>query len=120
VWSFVHVDDAAAVTFAAIGDRGVPGVYNVADDEPAPVREWLPALAAAIGAPPPRHVPAWLARPLVGQQAMVLMLSARGMSNAKAKRELAWTPAYPSWRDGFRDVGAALGDRGTAHGRTQG
>ncbi len=119
IWSFCHIDDAASATVAAI-ERGAPGVYNVGDDEPAPVREWLPVLAAAIGAPPPRHVPAWLARPLVGQQAMVLMLSARGMSNAKAKRELAWTPAYPSWRDGFRDLAAALGDRSAAHGRAQG
>ena len=119
IWSFCHIDDAASATVAAI-ERGAPGVYNIGDDEPAAVREWLPVLAAEIGAPPPRHVPAWLARPLVGPQAMVLMLSARGMSNAKAKRELAWTPAYPSWRDGFRDLGAALSDRDAAHGRAQG
>jgi nucleoside-diphosphate-sugar epimerase len=119
IWSFCHIDDAASATVAAI-ERGAPGLYNIGDDEPAPVREWLPVLAAEIGAPPPRHVPAWLARPLVGPQAMVLMLSARGMSNAKAKRELAWTPAYPSWRVGFRDLGAALSDRDAAHGRAQG
>ena len=119
IWSFCHIDDAASATVAAI-ERGAPGVYNVGDDEPAPIREWLPVLAAAIGAPPPRHVPAWLARPLLGQQGMLLMLTARGMSNAKAKRELDWTPAYPSWRDGFRELGAALGDRSAAHGRAQG
>jgi 2-alkyl-3-oxoalkanoate reductase len=119
IWSFCHIDDAASATVAAI-ERGAPGVYNVADDEPAPVREWLPVLAAALGAPPPRHVPAWLARPLLGGQGMVMMTTARGMSNAKAKRELDWTPAYPSWRDGFRDLAAALGDHGVARGRAQG
>jgi len=100
VWSFCHIDDAAGATLTAV-ERGAPGVYNVADDEPAPVSEWLPALARAVGAPPPRRVPAWLARPLLGPQGMVMMTSARGMSNAKAKRELAWTPSYPSWREGF-------------------
>jgi nucleoside-diphosphate-sugar epimerase len=100
VWSFCHVDDAAGAALAAL-ERGAPGVYNVADDEPAPVSEWLPELARIAGAPPPRRVPAWLARPLLGPQGMVLMTSARGMSNAKAKRELAWTPRYPSWRTGF-------------------
>jgi nucleoside-diphosphate-sugar epimerase len=117
IWSFCHIDDAASATVAAI-ERGAPGVYNVADDEPAPVRVWLPVLAAALGAPPPRHVPGWLARPLLGGMGMVLMTSARGMSNAKAKRELGWTPAYPTWREGFREL--ALGDRGPAHGRAQG
>jgi nucleoside-diphosphate-sugar epimerase len=117
IWSFCHIDDAASATVAAV-ERGAPGVYNIADDEPAPVRVWLPALAAALGAPPPRHVPAWLARPLLGGMGMVMMTTARGMSNAKAKRELGWTPAYPTWREGFREV--ALGDRGPAHGRAQG
>jgi nucleoside-diphosphate-sugar epimerase len=116
VWSFLHIDDAASATVAAI-ERGAPGVYNVADDEPAPVREWLPVLAASLGAPPPRHVPAWLARPLIGGLFMVMMTTARGMSSEKAKRELAWTPAYPSWREGFR---SAIGDRGAAHGHAQG
>jgi nucleoside-diphosphate-sugar epimerase len=115
VWSFCHIDDAAAATVAAV-ERGAPGVYNVADDDPAPVREWLPVLAAALGAPPPRRVPAWLARPLLGGQGMVLMTTARGMSNAKAKRELGWAPRHPSWREGFAEVGRelALGDRGAA------
>jgi nucleoside-diphosphate-sugar epimerase len=119
IWSFCHIDDAASATVAAV-ERGAPGLYNVCDDEPAPVREWLPVLAAALGAPPPRHVPAWLARPLVGDQGMVMMTTGRGMSNAKAKRELDWTPAYPSWRDGFRDLAATARDHGAARGRAQG
>jgi nucleoside-diphosphate-sugar epimerase len=100
VWSLCHIDDAASATVAAV-QRGAPGVYNVADDEPAPVAQWLPVLAEALGAPPPRHVPAWLVRPLLGGQGMVMMTSSRGMSNAKAKRELGWTPRYASWREGF-------------------
>ena len=112
IWSFCHIDDAASATVAAV-ERGAPGLYNVCDDEPAPVRDWLPVLPAALGAKPPRHVPAWLARPLIGAQGMVMMTTARGMSNAKAKRELDWTPAHPSWRDGFRTLGdrAGVGDR---------
>ena len=94
VWSFVHLDDAAAATVLAV-ERGAPGVYNVVDDEPAPVREWLPALAAAIGAKPPRHVPRWLARLAAGEAGVVLMTEIRGASNAKAKRELGWTLALP-------------------------
>jgi 2-alkyl-3-oxoalkanoate reductase len=105
VWSFIHIDDAATATLAAI-ERGRTGVYNIVDDDPAPVAEWLPALAAAIGAKPPRRVPAWLARLLVGQHGVVMMTQSRGASNAKAKRELGWRPAYPSWRTGFR-VGLA-------------
>jgi nucleoside-diphosphate-sugar epimerase len=101
VWSFVHIDDAATATLAAI-ERGRTGVYNIVDDDPAPVAEWLPALAAAIGAKPPRRVPAWLARPLVGAHGVVMMTESRGASNAMAKRELGWRPAYPSWRTGFR------------------
>ena len=100
VWSFVHLDDAAAATVLAL-ERGVPGVYNVVDDDPAPVREWLPALAEAIGAKPPRHVPAWLARTLAGDVGVALMTQVRGASNGKAKRELGWTLRYPSWRQGF-------------------
>jgi nucleoside-diphosphate-sugar epimerase len=111
VWSFCHIDDAASATVAAV-ERGAPGVYNVCDDEPAAVRVWLPVLAAALGAPAPRHVPAWLARPLIGAQGMVMMTTARGMSNDKAKRELGWAPAYPTWREGFREV--AGGDRKAA------
>jgi 2-alkyl-3-oxoalkanoate reductase len=100
VWSFVHLEDAAAATVLAV-ERGEPGVYNVVDDEPAPVREWLPALAAAIGAKPPRHIPRWLARLVAGEVAVVLMTECRGASNAKAKRLLGWTLRYPSWREGF-------------------
>jgi 2-alkyl-3-oxoalkanoate reductase len=101
IWSFVHLDDAAAATVLAL-ERGAPGVYNVVDDEPAPVREWLPALAAAIGAKPPRRIPRWLARIVAGEAGLALMTEIRGASNQKAKRELGWTPRYPSWRDGFR------------------
>ncbi len=100
IWSFVHIEDAAAATVAAI-ERGAPGVYNVVDDEPAPVSEWLPALARAAGAKPPRRVPAWLARLLAGEQAVAMMTECRGASNAKAKRELGWRPRYESWRRGF-------------------
>jgi 2-alkyl-3-oxoalkanoate reductase len=101
VWSFVHIEDAATATLAAI-ERGRMGVYNIVDDDPAPVAEWLPALAAVIGAKPPRRVPAWLARLFVGEHGVVMMTESRGASNAKAKRELGWRPAYPSWRTGFR------------------
>ena len=101
MWSFIHIDDAATATLAAI-ESGRTGVYNIVDDDPAPVAEWLPALAAAIGAKPPRRVPAWLARLLVGEQGVVMMTESRGASNAKAKRELGWRPAYPSWRSGFQ------------------
>jgi nucleoside-diphosphate-sugar epimerase len=100
VWSFVHLDDAAAATVLAV-ERGTPGVINVVDDEPAPVREWLPALAAAIGAKPPRRVPRWLGRLAAGASGVALMTEVRGASNAKAKRELGWTPRHPSWRRGF-------------------
>jgi 2-alkyl-3-oxoalkanoate reductase len=100
IWSFVHLDDATAATVLAL-EGGEPGVYNVVDDEPAPVREWLPALAAAIGAKPPRRVPRWLARLLAGEPGVALMTDIRGASNAKAKRELGWTLRYPSWRQGF-------------------
>jgi nucleoside-diphosphate-sugar epimerase len=101
VWSFVHIDDVAEATSAAI-EHGRRGVYNVVDDEPAAAAEWLPALAAAAGAKPPRRVPAWLARPLAGEAAMVMMTEIRGASNAKARRELRWEPRWPSWREGFR------------------
>ena len=101
VWSFIHIDDAATATLAAI-ESGRTGVYNIVDDDPAPVAEWLPVLAAAIGAKPPRRVPAWLARLFVGEHGVVMMTESRGASNAKAKRELGWRPAYPSWRTGFR------------------
>ncbi|HYT11011.1 MAG TPA: NAD(P)-dependent oxidoreductase [Mycobacteriales bacterium] len=100
IFSFCHIEDAARATLAAV-EGGPPGIYNVVDDEPAPVSQWLPFLARAVGAKPPRRVPGWLARPLIGAQGMVVMTSARGASNAKAKRELRWAPRYPSWRDGF-------------------
>jgi len=101
VWSWIHLDDAAAATVLALEHDG-PAIYNVADDEPAPVREWLPVLADALGAKPPRHVPTWLARLLAGDAVTVMSTEARGASNAKAKRELGWTPRYPTWRTGFR------------------
>jgi nucleoside-diphosphate-sugar epimerase len=107
IWSFVHLDDAASATALAV-EQGKPGVFNIVDDDPTPVREWLPALAAAIGAKPPRRVPVWLARRLAGEAGVALMTEIRGASNAKAKRELGWTLRYPSWRDGFA---AAYGSR---------
>jgi 2-alkyl-3-oxoalkanoate reductase len=100
VWSFVHIEDAASATAAAVV-QGRPGVYNVVDDEPAPVRDWLPELAAALGARPPRHVPRWLGRIVAGEAATVMMTDIRGASNARAKRELDWKLRYPSWRLGF-------------------
>jgi 2-alkyl-3-oxoalkanoate reductase len=102
VWSFVHIADAATATVEAI-EHGEQGVYNVVDDEPAPVREWLPAIAEALGAPKPRRVPRWLGRLLAGEAAAVMMTESRGASNEKAKRELGWRPRYPSWRQGFAD-----------------
>ena len=105
VWSFVHIEDAAAATLAAL-EHWTPGeIYNVVDDEPAPVREWLPAIAAAIGAPPPRKVPRWVAR-LMGEHVVALMCEVRGASNAKARRELGWAPRWPTWREGFAALGA--------------
>jgi nucleoside-diphosphate-sugar epimerase len=101
VTSFIHIDDAATATLAAI-ETGKPGLYNIVDDDPAPVAEWLPALAAAIGAMPPRHVPVWVARLFAGEHGVVMMTEVRGASNAKAKRELGWQPEYSSWREGFR------------------
>jgi nucleoside-diphosphate-sugar epimerase len=101
VWSHIHMDDAAAATIAAI-DHGKPGIYNIADDEPAAVAIWLPDLAEALGAKPPRHVPLWLGRLVGGEPGVLMFTQIRGASNAKAKRELQWQPAYASWRDGFR------------------
>jgi nucleoside-diphosphate-sugar epimerase len=100
VWSFVHIEDAAAATVAAV-ERGQRGIYNVVDDEPAPVREWLPALARALGAEPPRRISRSLARLAAGEMATVMMTEVRGASNEKAKRELGWKPRYASWRLGF-------------------
>jgi nucleoside-diphosphate-sugar epimerase len=100
VWSLIHIEDAASATVAAI-ERGAPGVYNVADDEPVPVRVWLPGLAEAVGGRKPRHLPGFLGRLLLGQAGYAMMTNLRGVSNAKAKRELGWRPAYPTWREGF-------------------
>jgi nucleoside-diphosphate-sugar epimerase len=100
VWSFIHIDDAAAATVAAV-ERG-EGIYNITDDEPAPVSEWLSYLAESIGARPPWKVPVLLGRIFAGEAGVVMMTEARGSSNAKAKRELGWQPRYASWRDGFR------------------
>jgi 2-alkyl-3-oxoalkanoate reductase len=106
VWSFCHIADAASAAVAAL-DRPAPGaVLNVCDDEPAPVREWLPAIAATIGAPAPRHVPRWVAR-LMGAHTVHLMCTARGASNARAKEVLGWQPAEPSWREGFARLQAS-------------
>ena len=102
VWSMVHIVDAASATVAAI-ERGKPGIYHVADDEPAPVRDFLPVLARALGAKPPRRVPAWVARSLAGRAAVDTMTRVRGISSEKAKRELGWTLQYPSWRTGFAE-----------------
>jgi nucleoside-diphosphate-sugar epimerase len=101
VWSFIHVDDAAAATLAAI-THGAPGSYNILDDDPAPVAVWLPERARVLGATPPWRVPVWLGRLAVGEVGVSMMTQIRGTSNAKAKRELAWQLRYKSWRDGFR------------------
>jgi nucleoside-diphosphate-sugar epimerase len=100
VWSMVHITDAASATVAAI-ERGRPGIYHVADEEPAPVREVLLELARVLGAKPPHRVPAWLARMLAGKGAVEIMTQARGITSEKIKRDLDWTPRYPSWRKGF-------------------
>jgi nucleoside-diphosphate-sugar epimerase len=100
IFPWLHLDDAAAATVLALEHSG-PAIYNIVDDEPAPIRDWLPVLARALGAGPPRHVPAWLARLVAGPAAVVMATTARGASNARARRELGWTPRYPSWRTGF-------------------
>jgi nucleoside-diphosphate-sugar epimerase len=102
VWSFVHIEDAARATVAALTHEG-PAVFNIVDDEPAPVAEWLPALAQALGAPRPWRVPTLVARPLAGSYGIQTMTRVQGASNELAKRELGWQPRYPSWREGFRD-----------------
>jgi nucleoside-diphosphate-sugar epimerase len=107
VWSWIHLDDAAAATVLALDHDG-PAIYNVVDHEPAPVREWLPVLAEALGAKPPRHFPVWLARLFAGEAAVVMNAQGRGASNAKTKRELGWEPRYASWRQGFRAVYASI------------
>jgi nucleoside-diphosphate-sugar epimerase len=100
VWSFIHVADAAEATVAAV-ERGSRGVYNIVDDDPAPVAKWLPALAEELGAKKPMRVPRFIGRLFVGEAGVVMMTELRGASNAKAKRELGWRPAHPSWRQGF-------------------
>ena len=116
IWSWIHLDDAAAATVLALEHEG-PAIYNIVDDDPAPVREWLPVLAQALAAKPPRRFPTWLARLLAGEVVVVLSTEARGASNAKAKRELGWSPRYPSWRKGFPAVYSAVGvaDRPKPH-----
>ena len=100
--SWLHVDDAASATVLAV-ERQARGVFNIVDDEPAPVSEWLPHLAARAGAKRPMRIPTWLARPLAGDAAVTMMTEGRGFSNAKAKRELGWELRYPSWRLGFEE-----------------
>jgi 2-alkyl-3-oxoalkanoate reductase len=114
VSSFIHLDDAAAATVLAL-ERDLAGIYNIVDDEPAPMREWLPALAEALGAKPPRHVPLWLAGLVAGKGMVMMAVGSRGASNAKAKRELGWTLCYPSWRQGFT---AAYAQPDPLHART--
>ena len=105
VWSFVRIDDAAEATVAAI-EGGERGIYNIVDDSPEPVSEWLPGMAEVVGAKPPRHVPRWLGRLLGGEATVVMMTEVRGASNEKAKRELGWRPRFPSWREGLAEVSA--------------
>lgn len=105
-FSFVHVEDAGSAVLAAL-ERGGPGAYNVVDDEPAPLHEWLPVFAAAAGAKPPRRVPFWLARIVAGKQTASQALALRGASNAKARRELDWSPSRRSWRQGFDELRSA-------------
>ncbi len=118
VWSFVHLDDAAAATVLALEHDGA-GSYNIVDDEPAPVREWLPVLAEVLGAKSPRRVPRWLARLLAGEAVVMMETDSRGASNAKAKRELGWELRYPSWRRGFVAAYASTAPA-ERHGRDSG
>lgn len=103
MFSFIHIDDAASATVASL-ERGAPGIYNVVDDQPAPLREWLPVYAEAIAARRPLRVPTFIARLVAGPFAVAFATQLRGASNAKAKRELGWQPSYPSWRQGFREA----------------
>jgi nucleoside-diphosphate-sugar epimerase len=107
IWSWIHLDDAAAAAVVALQHDG-PAIYNIVDDEPAPVREWLPVLAQALGARPPRHLPVWLARLFAGDAVVAMSTESRGASNAKARRELGWTPLHPSWRSGFPATYSAI------------
>jgi len=117
IWSWIHIDDAAAATVAALEGRAT-GIYNVVDDEPASVSDWLPYFAEVVGAKPPRHVPVWLGRLAAGEVGVSAMTQIRGSSNTKAKRELDWRPRWASWRDGFRhgpaDEGGQLRERPAA------
>jgi nucleoside-diphosphate-sugar epimerase len=120
IFSWIHLDDAAAAAVLALQADG-PAVYNIVDDEPAPVRDWLPVLAQVLGAKPPRRFPIWLARLVAGEAVVVMSTEGRGASNAKAKRELAWRPRYASWREGFPATYSALSlaDRPKPHPATQ-
>lgn len=100
--SWVHIDDATSATVLAV-EQEAKGVFNILDDEPAPISEWLPHLAACAGAKPPRRVPVWLAGLLAGEMVVGIMTEGRGFSNAKARRELGWEPVYSSWREGFKE-----------------
>jgi nucleoside-diphosphate-sugar epimerase len=113
VMSFVHLDDAAAATVLALDHDG-PAIYNIVDDEPAPMRDWVPVLALAVRAKPPRHFPTWTAR-LIAGPGLTMLTEARGSSNAKARHELGWQPRYPTWREGFA---AAYGEHPDAAGRS--
>jgi nucleoside-diphosphate-sugar epimerase len=119
IFPWIHLEDAATATVLALEHDG-PAIYNIVDDDPAPVREWLPVLAQALGAKPPRRFPTWLARLFGGEVAVVVGTEARGASNAKAKRELGWTPRYPSWRGGFSATYSAISvvDRPSPHPAT--
>jgi nucleoside-diphosphate-sugar epimerase len=108
VWSFIHVADAAEATVAAV-EHGKRGIYNIVDDDPAPVAAWLPALAQELGARPPMRVPRFIGRLFAGEVGVVMMTELRGASNSKAKRELGWRPAHPSWRDGFAELSSREG-----------
>ncbi|HEX2155087.1 MAG TPA: NAD-dependent epimerase/dehydratase family protein [Acidimicrobiia bacterium] len=100
IWSFVHIADAAEATLAAV-EHGGRGVYNIVDDDPAPVAEWLAELTDMLSGKTPRRMPRWILRLFTGEGGVVMMTEARGASNVRAKRELAWSPAHPSWRQGF-------------------
>jgi len=103
VFSYIHIDDAASATVAAV-ERGPSGIYNVVDDDPAPMRDWLPVYAEALGAKPPRRLPAWIGRIAAGKFTAAMATQLRGASNEKAKRELGWQPSHASWREGFKEA----------------